>query len=150
MMTPRQIEAIDRRRAATHEAGHVIAARLCGVPVLAAWIERAEDADPDERLWLGRVTYTGYATPAARRIIGCAGFAAELVAERTAPETDLWLDADCMSPSDWSLAECKPGEPDGLCCDAIERLAAAFADPRHWRAVQIEARRLIIASRPNR
>src|ERR1035437_7092778 len=48
-LTREHISAIDRRRAAIHEAGHVVMARHIGLTNVSAWLEEMPDS-ADERL----------------------------------------------------------------------------------------------------
>ena len=59
-LTREHISAIDRRRAAIHEAGHVVMARHIGLTNVSAWLEEMPDSADDilyEKLWIGHTTY---------------------------------------------------------------------------------------------
>jgi len=148
--TPARISAFDRRKAAIHEAGHVVVAdhlnRNNFVQSASARIFRNPTSDPrSEKTWLGQARHSpDFLSPFELRMVACAGAAAEFIWSGSDPEPDDWWDPESMSPSDWRLAECQPGEPDELCCEAIEELAKLLArDGRLWREVTHEARYLI-------
>jgi len=74
-MGPRPLEQIrSRRRAAIHEAGHVMIARLFGYTLASAWLIRDDDA-----YWTGRVQLRNMIpiNAAQSRMIGVAGAVAE-------------------------------------------------------------------------
>lgn len=153
-MSLSRVSAFDRRKAAIHEAGHVVVAdhvnRDRQVRGASAHIFRnATDDHRNQKTWLGKAEFSdSYLSPFDRRMIACAGEAAELIWEKSEPEPFDWWCPEAMSPSDWKLAECEPGEPDELCCEAIEELARLLSrDGPLWRDVTHEARRLIVDER---
>ena len=139
--------------AAIHEAGHIVTAARFGLYPASAWICRNETADTDEKTWAGRVQFlTGLdrLSPLERRMVGCAGAAAELCWRREYFDLNYWTDADMLSSFDWRLSGCDPGEPDDSCIEAIERLEYLLSeDGPLWSDLLREARRLIVDSRPS-
>lgn len=122
----KRIAAIDRRLAAIHEAGHVVIARGLGLVVLQAWIEpsgRTQHQLKNEKSWTGRTTIQRSVDPLERRMVGTSGSVAELCWWGGDIDPDYWTNPDMMSLSDWRLSGCEPGQPDQMCCEAIERMA---------------------------
>lgn len=145
----KRIEAIDRRRAAIHEAGHLVVAASFGHYPSSAWIARADVADlKNERLWHGRVQFLTLDRLDAlqRRMVGCAGAVAELSWCREDVEPTIWGELDLMSPSDWKL--CGVVQLDGLCVEALERLQYLLSEGGPlWNGMLRQARRLIVEAR---
>jgi hypothetical protein len=148
-----RILARDRRTAAVHEAGHVIAARCVGWEVISAWIERngcraAEESGwAEDRSWIGSVRCIDWqnADENSRRFVAVAGPVAEHLWGGESIEE---FPFDCLSQSDWRLANCEPNEPNEFLIDAVERAGQLFE--RHgegWQALLLESRRLIYESR---
>lgn len=105
---------------------------------------------PDGRAWIGRVQYRGLDVLSSleRRMLGCAGAAAELCWQHEDIHPDHWIEAERMSESDWRLAGCEPGEPDDTCIEAIEELQYLLAeDGPLWSDLLRQARRLIVEAR---
>jgi hypothetical protein len=157
-MNARRTQARDRRTAAAHEAGHVVIARWAGVSQAGANIwPSGEDADPVfDKSWIGRAFLSRAQllrlSRIRRRMIGVAGVVGEHVWNHGAADIldqiDL-EDPDSMSPSDWDLAGCIPGEPDRALWQAAARVGDLInqgAGPL-WPAFVVEARALILASR---
>jgi hypothetical protein len=150
---PIRIQARDRRMAALHEAGHVVMAdrvnRGKRVTSAGAVIFPNTSGNPDEKTWIGKTdSWHHLMTPLERRLVACAGYAAEVIWDGGELDPDFWLFPEAMSPTDWAMAECEPGEIDDLCCDAIETLALLLnRDGPFWPKVLREARHLIEYSR---
>lgn len=101
-----------------------------------AWVHPNQTIDPlGEKTWLGHMTM--YNRPVAdshphTRMIAVAGMIAETLWKNGHDEEylDPWgwecylLDEDSMSPSDWRLAGCEPGEPD----DDLFHIASEVAE----------------------
>ena len=142
--------ARDRRLAAVHEAGHVVVAAHFGLHSARAWIRPADAPMPDGRAWIGRVQFRGLDVLSSleRRMLGCAGAAAELCWRREDIHPDYWIEADRMSDSDWRLADCPLGEPDDMCIEAIEELQCLLSeDGPLWSDLLRQARQLIVEAR---
>lgn len=147
--TPKRIQARDRRKAAVHEAGHMVIARHFGAQA-EGWLFRNEDARvSEENTWVGRMEFWGAALkPLQLRMIACAGTVAEFcwMGEDVWPE--YWDDPDAMSATDWRFARCKPGEPDRWCMEAIDRLGVLLSrDGPLWSELLHRARLLIVDTR---
>jgi len=115
--SPARVEALDRREAAVHEAGHVVIARHVGADVLWAYITRTSNPGPDEKTWIGQARIERL--EGRRRVmIGVAGAVAEYVwnGERDdLRDEEGWWDTAIMSPTDWLDAGVGPGdEPFGI------------------------------------
>ncbi len=83
-------------------------------------------------------------------MLGCAGAMAELCWKGEYIDPGYWTEPEMMSPSDWRLCGCEPGEPDKVCIEAIERLQYLLSDDGPlWGELLREARRLIVTSRPS-
>lgn len=148
----KRIEAVDRRRAAIHEAGHLVVAASFGLYPSSAWIARADVVDlKSERLWHGRVQFLTLDRLDAlqRRMVGCAGAVAELSWCREDVEPTIWGELDLMSPSDWGLCGvARPGVLDDLCVEALERLEYFLSEGGPlWSEMLRQARRLIVEAR---
>jgi hypothetical protein len=118
MPSLRRIAARDRRRAAMHEAAHVIVARHLG---FCAWahLEPARVSDPFcEKLWTGKARIARLDRPPTQRdfgMIAVAGAIAEAYWQgdtfEDITEGYFWEDADIMSDTDWACAGCPAGCP---------------------------------------
>ena len=149
-VNPKRVMARDRRLAAVHEAGHVVVAARFGLYAASAWISRAESPMPDERAWIGRVQFPGldHLSSLERRMLGCAGAAAELRWQHEDIHPDHGIEADRMSESDWRLAGCPLGEPDDMCLEALEELQYLLSeDGPLWSDLLRQARQLIVDAR---
>ena len=147
---PKQVLARDRRLAAVHEAGHVVVAAHFGLPPARARIWRADAPMPDGRAWIGRIRFRGLdgLSSLERRMLGCAGAAAELCWQHEDIHPDHWIEADHMSEADWRLAGCALGEPDDICIEAIEELQHLLSeDGPLWSDLLRQARQLIVEAR---
>lgn len=130
--TAARIQARDRRQTAIHEAGHALVAISLGYRA-EAWIYLNEVDDLMAfKSWLGHMSF--YDIPDEpghlhRRMVAVAGMVAEHLWGNCAycdyTDTGFWidvmLDRDCMSPADWRLANCEPGEPDDDLPEVIVR-----------------------------
>lgn len=132
-----RINAYDRRLASIHEAGHMIMAVHQGYDAH-GWIHPSETDTPlEKKTWLGHMTAGNLPLEIGHshlRRIGIAGMVAETLwknghhAEYVEPYgfEDELLDEDCMSYSDWRMADCLPGEPDDDLHAAAAEVAALF------------------------
>lgn len=146
--------ARERRFMAIHEAGHLVVGqhfgRCHGRPRPVARIYRNEDRGSQGRTWYGQTEIydIDLMDPIQQRMIACAGTAATCLWDKRELHASYWKDPSFMSPTDWELAECVPGEPDHLCTVAITRLSVLLhREGPLWTKVQIEARRLIVEAR---
>jgi hypothetical protein len=131
--SPARVEALERRGAAIHEAGHVVIARHVGADVLRASIFRNPDVTPDEVTWVGQATAGGpHVSRSHMTMIGVAGAISERVwdgEEEFLRWDDAWTDADIMSPTDWQMAGAEPGEPDEAFMCAVEEVLNLLTGP---------------------
>lgn len=150
----RRVQARDRRRAAIHEASHLVIARHFKVPGIGAAIWPTGTIDPR-----CSVTWTGqFSIPrgawnrlSGRRaaMIGVAGALAEEVwLERTTGERlgyleDFFSEPDVMSPTDWNLACAQPGEATSGLIRNADRVVDLLGQPSVWNAVCQGARQLM-------
>jgi hypothetical protein len=141
----------DRRKAALHEAGHIVMANQCWVGAF-GYIFLRLNPGPDERFWGGKVHVLDQKrfsrlSRLRRCMIAVAGAVAELDEEELEfPEelSEFWGDPLQMSPRDWEMAECHPGNPDRTCCRAIEAVGRLLAPGTPTRsALFFKARELI-------
>ena len=133
MISQKRIESRDRRRAAVHEAGHLVMMRHLGVLGGSAKILRKPSSATSERLWVGQTSFLPHilelskhmkddppkemmlkdVSPRELMLIGIAG----VVAESAWAETDrdllpyLFEDPNEMSLTDWAMTGCEPGSP---------------------------------------
>lgn len=127
-----RIQALDRRMAAVHEAGHAVIAMHLGVDVWSVHIYPNDTNDiRNEKSYRGQATFEPPSDPNHCRMIAVAGMVAERVWEARGPAFICWpdnlADPDCMSPTDWDGTGCEPGEPDDeliAAVDAVEELLA--------------------------
>jgi hypothetical protein len=142
--------ALDRRTLAIHEAGHVVIAQWLGAHFVRAAIWQTGRDLRDGKTWAGN-TETMLLKPnrAHQRMIAVAGSVAELCWGRQDVSHDFWEDPDQMSPTDWEMAGCKPGEVNRPLITAIYKVA----DLLHWETGPLwnqllaVARSLILLSR---
>ena len=139
--------ARDRRRAAVHEAGHMVVGRSFGF-LMNAEIFQVGQPSCYEKSWAGK-TYILFkpetSTPVQLRMIAAAGAVAEYSwLKEDFNEID-WTDPDIMSASDWKLAECDPGVPDDTLLEGIDILVDMFAplSGAKWLELCMSARDLI-------
>jgi hypothetical protein len=60
----------------------------------------------------------------------------------------LWEEREMMSPADWQMTGCEPGDPDEPCINAIERLADLLSEGGPlWGDLLRETRLLILDAR---
>jgi hypothetical protein len=155
-------QAKDRKRAAIHEAGHMVAAfafhRNDRVTIRGR-IWPVDASSEREMSWLGEYECFGCSnkrkrlqpkTVAARsRIIAVAGSVAEYIYRyRWVPDFDSCT--GLMSDSDWALAGCEParGHPNDDCLHAIHKASILLRyDGPLWGNVLTMARRLIVIAR---
>jgi hypothetical protein len=164
-LTREHISAIDRRRAAIHEAGHVVMARHIGLTNVSAWLEEMPDSADDilyEKLWIGHTTYLQSGIIGKKlsdkklAMFAVAGAVSECCWQRNSyDETldyDTWYDADTMSESDWAGCRCEPGDPSPQLLSTIEAVFLLFdrETGKLWPALLSESRRLIVTSRRTR
>jgi len=143
--SPKQIEAIERRRIAVHEAGHVIIARHLGVGAQAI-IHPNPVPSEDEKSWLGKTFLSDFPNRKAGRMIGVAGVVAEhLWGGQNIHDLD-FEDPDVMSWTDWKGTGCEPGKPDNDLYKAANRVAWLLQKPNRWTKLCLEARSLIRAA----
>jgi hypothetical protein len=114
--SPSRIEARDRRLSAIHEAGHAVIARHVGARVEWAEIWRNPAPDEGEKTWIGRIRFEGLSHPRPRvAMIAVAGAIAEHVWRDDADFLEnegewAWDEEAIMSPTDWAMAGCEPGD----------------------------------------
>jgi hypothetical protein len=149
--SPARIEALERRGVAIHEAGHAVIARHVGARDISAYIFRRDDAGPGDNTWGGQARYGRLHKLSRKRrtMIAVAGAIAEYV---WSDEVDVledehaWWEEAIMSPSDWSMAERNPGEPDAAFMRAVGR-AIDLLSGKLRAELYATARRLIAESR---
>jgi hypothetical protein len=151
--SPARIEALDRRNAAVHEAGHKVIARHVGVTAFNAEIWRNHDAGKDGRTWLGniRVERSPRISRLRMAMVAVAGAIAEYVwsgeADFLENEGELaWHEEAIMSPTDWDMAACAPGEPNAAFMRAVDKVLVLLRDPLRAE-LYASSRSLIVESR---
>src|ERR1019366_2958565 len=163
-LTREHISEIERRRAAIHEAGHVVMARHIGLTNVSAWLEEMPDSADDiyEKLWIGHTTYLKSGIIGKKlsdkklAMFAVAGAVSECCWQRNSyDETldyDTWYDADTMSESDWGGCRCEPGDPSPQLLSTIEAVFLLFdrETGKLWPALLSESLRLIVTSRRTR
>ena len=134
---PARVNAYDRRIAAIHEAGHVLMALHLGYQA-DAWIHQHKTSRPlEEKTWVGHMVLHDRPEDLRHpdvRMIAVAGLVAEILWKTGHDEeyADQWgwecylLDEDSMSPSDWRLAGCEPGDPDDNLFQTTAEVAKLF------------------------
>jgi hypothetical protein len=168
-LSPARISARERRLAAMHEAGHVVVAehirhdrqqqalathsaggkldmRVFAAKATARIFRNTAVKDHrSEKSWLGQASCVSkFLTPFERRMVACAGYAAELAWTGDEFDEAYWWDPEAMSATDWELAECEPGDPDDLCGSAIIELEKLLSRGGPlWSELIVEARYLI-------
>lgn len=149
LTSPARIEAWDRRKAAVHEAGHVVVARHLGMYASHAILWKNQRPAADDKLWLGRA-FIGprmeSLAPDQVRMIAVAGAVAEEVwshGTMDCPE-DFFMWPEAMSAADWAMAGYEPGCLDDGGLDAVEHVAVLLTPGGElWPRLVEEARRLI-------
>lgn len=156
--SPTRMEAYDRRLAAIHEAGHALIAIHLGYKAH-AWIHRNETADPlREKTWLGHMTVHNLPTEPGHphvRMVAVAGMVGETLWKCGHDEEyaepwgweDYLLDEASMSPSDWRLSGCVPGEPDDDLFHVVAQVGALFMG-ESWPKLNTMSRRLMCDTKP--
>ena len=151
--SPSRIKAWDRRRAAIHEAAHLIMARRYG---LKAWgkISRPYGANVEiagqwAKTWVGQAHMIDVQTlsPLRRLRIAIAGFIAECLLEGddgTFTDEMGWS-LEAMSDSDWHLSGYRPDLLDGHFMKATRDVGRYLET--HWHDVRAMSRVLIIKAR---
>ena len=152
-----RVSARDRRDAAMHEAGHIVMARLFGLRDVFGHIYPRWEVGPNETSWSGETNYQAMRQlrPLERRMIAFAGAIAEYSWRREDIGPLFWEpNLSPMSPSDWHLAQCVPGEldRDDNACEAIRRVAVLLDWNRGklWDELCKTARDLIVEERERR
>ena len=127
-MSPARIEAHNRRKVAIHEAGHAVVARHVRVTAFNPEIWRNPDAGKNENTWLGniRVERSPRISRAHMAMVAVAGAIAEHVWRDDADFLEnegewAWDEEAIMSPTDWDMAGCDPGEPNAAFMRAVGR-----------------------------
>ena len=152
MISDPRLLASARRLAAIHEAGHIVVGQHIGRPLHCrapvGKIIRNDSGNPTERTWWGVTEFFNIErlNPLEMRTIAFAGAAATCRWNGGRLDIDLWTNRDFISPTDWEMAGCKPGEPDALCRVAVMRLERLLRG-RLWGRVLSCARQLIVDSR---
>jgi hypothetical protein len=146
-MSPK--EAYDQKKAAVHEAGHLVVARH--VFANHFWSHhglKARIFREGTRTWNGHFTFPPFDLPALdRAMIGVAGVIAVTRWRGTSVQDLDWENPSTMSRMDWSMSGCDPGKPSQDLRDAVHRVAELLTPGTpSWEELQTEARRLIEAS----
>lgn len=140
--------ALDRRRAAIHEAGHVVMAQHVGIRTGGAYVFPSLTTDPIcEKQWRGQCVWSGKArSKRALRMFAVAGIVAECVWDGDPCWESSQLEN--MSPTDWAGTGCEPDAPSRALMIDAERVFDLFdkSGPL-WPKVLTTARGLIVASR---
>ena len=151
-MTPARIQAWDRRRAAIHEAGHIVVGRHFGCPMIG---QVHKDGDVDDPLKFN--TWTGQAGSMDGKLthgtfeVGVAGVLAELRYSGDGYYADdpdyCWEVLSNMSPTDRDLAgvgiTCEDHD-DPAYCDVAERAGPVYELVcRLWPEIWAASRELI-------
>jgi hypothetical protein len=150
-----RVSARDRRRAAVHEAGHVVVARHLGVRILQAEIRKIEPQDSTEKEWVGSVQcLTEGVVASKRKVLAVAGLVAEACWDGgmfSELYDALELSPGDMSQADWDHSGCLPGEPSEQFGDEMEQAFELLnrETGKLWSALLVEARVLIVRSRRN-
>ena len=136
---------------AMHEAGHVVVARHVGARNVSAHIFRRCDATIEgDKSWGGQARWFELdrkLSPARRLMVGVAGTIAEDVWRGNdmddLNDSGLWTDEAIMSPTDWDMTGCDPGEPTPLFMQAVRLVADLLTGPLRAELLAT-ARRLIV------
>ena len=153
MLDLRKLEAMERRLAALHEAGHAVLARDMGMLGISAEIWRAREPSPERKSWAGHVQFLNIFAdkdPFGRRMLGVAGLVAvNLYLGRDAVASFEGLDT--LSPSDLAMAGVAADRESSLARgdshDLIRACAAVaelFRQPEIRALLLRTARRLIL------
>jgi hypothetical protein len=156
VLNPSQRSARERRLAAIHEAGHVVIAKHLRLRVLQADIRKNDLQDLDEKEWTGSVRFQTQGVAARkRRMVAVAGLVAESCWEGKDDCHGLFeflvFNPDGMSESDWEISGCSYGQPSKQLFDAVEQVFELLNNETGglWNALLLEARRLIVDTRPH-
>ncbi|WP_159716393.1 hypothetical protein [Geminicoccus flavidas] len=152
--TPARVMAWDRRRAAIHEAGHLVMARHLGIRDGWAVIFPRPDAAADDKTWGGRFSFSSEKAASfslrKRAMLHVAGCVAEAVwARRNGGESEWWADTlawpEAMSGSDWAGTGCNPGEPTAKLLKAAEEVERLLepGTGKLWPVLMVSARELL-------
>jgi hypothetical protein len=145
-LSSRKLEALDRRAAAVHEAGHVVIGREVGIKALSARIFRIGDGDiSNNKTWGGQTRYSAPERLSQHKwaMFAVAGTVGELCWRR---EEDWdWEDPAALSPTDWAGCGCEPGAPSRAMLKAIDMTVALLTpdEGRLWPQLIKEARWLM-------
>jgi hypothetical protein len=151
-MSPKRKEALDRRDAAVHEAGHLVVARKFqqedGVwnPAMAACIFRVDGTTPAGRTWNGDFNFFPFSMPPAQKaMVGVAGIVAVTQWRRQCLSDINWKEPDTLSPRDWDFCGCEPGKPQIDLRETAVKVAALVERETGplWSELCVEARHLI-------
>lgn len=149
-MRVEQVRARERRKAAVHEAGHVVVARSFGLKASANVIPVDTEPFGSDRLFVGKTWLCKIERLSRRRqcMIAVAGSIAELVWSDEYVDEFYWTEPDIMSATDWQLAGCDPGAPDRWIYRAIPDVEALLSrEGPLWATLCKEARKLIVECR---
>jgi hypothetical protein len=134
--SPAQIEAYDRRMSATHEAGHAVIARHVGARNISCHIfRRCEATIEGDRSWGGQTSWFELdrkLTRSRRVMVGVAGSIAEAVWRGETDDLDgesAWWEETIMSPTDWQMTGCDPGEPTLAFMRAVDKVLDLLTGP---------------------
>jgi hypothetical protein len=133
MLPLQRIIARDRRKAAVHEAGHIVIGESLGHKLLFSYIQPTSTSDPRlEKTWIGQAVFYPIRLKKEREMVAVAGVVAECCwSGDTFDDIADFLesDGDAMSPSDFALANCEPGQPTRRLLATAEKVFALF-EPR--------------------
>jgi len=137
--------AVDRRRAAMHEAAHALVAGKLGL-LAQAEIYPTFSLDRDKKSWRGRcgIMVKG-TTLLQRRAVAAAGAIAEAIADGDNLSDIDWEFSEVMSPTDWLMAELPPGKPNSHFMRAVKLAHGILLEDRQEHLAM--ARELIDCSR---
>lgn len=164
MLPPCRVEAVERRLAAIHEAGHITAAIYLGLLNVSGAIWKCGEASASSfnKSWVGDTSFRPIRIKDGRAfnlrapdltLMAVAGSVSELcwhgVGFLETVENESWHDPSAMSDSDWRAAKCAPGYPTPSFIRAIEKAFRLFSRSSGilWPQVAATARTLVVQSR---